>query len=261
VFTPAPRLAPLVVPPEPPLHRVRRLSFTALSTFEQCSYKYFARYVASMRERPVETIGGEGMSATEVGSVVHELLEAVDLAAPVVPEIEDERIRAFVTAYCDSELARRVAALGGVAKERPFTFEHDGVLLHGFLDVFHLEGTRALVVDYKTNVIGESSPEEIVEHDYRLQRLVYALACFRAGADEVEVVYHFLERPDAPVSTPFTRAQVAELEQELSAAIAQIQAGEFRPTPSDFACAGCPALDLVCAGPRLREPMPELVAS
>src|SRR5689334_21343906 len=30
---PAPQLAPLVAPPVPPLHRVRRLSFTALSTF------------------------------------------------------------------------------------------------------------------------------------------------------------------------------------------------------------------------------------
>ena len=38
-----------------------------------------------------------------------------------------------------------------------------------------------------------------------LQRLVYALACFRAGAEEVEVVYHFLERPDAVVSTTFAR--------------------------------------------------------
>jgi hypothetical protein len=138
-------------------------------------------------------------------------------------------------------------------KERRFMFEHDGVLVHGFLDVFHLAGGRALVLDYKTNLIGESTPEEIVEHDYRLQRLVYALACFRAGADEVEVVYHFLERPDAVVSTTFTRDRVGELEQELSAAIARIQAGEFRPTPSDFACAGCPALDLVCAGPGLRE--------
>ena len=97
-------------------------------------------------------------------------------------------------------------------------------------------------------MLGESSPEEIVEEDYRLQRLVYALACFRAGADEVEVVYHFLERPDAVVSTTFTRAQLEELEAELSEAIAQIQAGEFRPTPSEFACTGCPALDLVCAG-------------
>jgi ATP-dependent exoDNAse (exonuclease V) beta subunit len=255
---PAPELPPLVAPPDPPLHRVRRLSFTALSTFEQCSYKYYARYAAGMREQPVAGRGDGGMSATEIGSAVHELLEQLDLVAPVPPDVEDERIRAFVAAYCDSELSRRVAGLAHVTKERPFTFEHDDVLLHGFLDVLHLEDGRALVVDYKTNLIGESSPESIVEEDYRLQRLVYALACFRAGAEEVEVVYHFLERPDAVVSTVFTRDQIPELEQELSAAIAQIQAGEFRPTPSDFACAGCPALDLVCAGTRLREQPPAL---
>ena len=116
----------------------------------------------------------------------------------------------------------------------------------------HLAGTAARSSSTtRRTLIGEASPEEIVEEDYRLQRLVYALACFRAGAEEVEVVYHFLERPDAPRRATFTLAEVAELEAELSAAIARIQAGEFRPTPSDFACAGCPALDLVCAGPRL----------
>jgi ATP-dependent exoDNAse (exonuclease V) beta subunit len=261
VTAPAPELPPLVAPPEPPLHRVRRLSFTALSTFEQCSYKYYARYAAGMREQRIAGAGDGGMSGTEIGSAVHELLEQVDLAAPVAPDVEDERIGALVRAYCDSELARRVAALAGVTKERPFTFEHDGVLLHGFLDVLHLADGRALVVDYKTNLLGDSSPEAIVEEDYHLQRLVYALACFRAGADEVEVVYHFLERPDAVVSTTFSRERMGELELELSAAIAQIQAGEFRPTPSEFACAGCPALDLVCAGPRLREPSPALAAS
>jgi hypothetical protein len=92
---------------------------------------------------------------------------------------------------------------------------------------------------------------EIVARSYELQRRVYALACFRAGAGEVEVAYLFLERPDEPVATTFTRAQVSELEAELSAAIARLRAGEFRPTPSEYACAGCPALDVVCAGPRL----------
>jgi hypothetical protein len=162
--------------------------------------------------------------------------------------------------YCESELAARVAALVPLEKERHFTFEHGGVLLHGYLDVLHLAarrqsgrpGGRALVLDYKTNLLGESPPEEIVEADYRLQRLVYALACFRAGAEEVEVVYHFLERPDAVVAATFSREQVPAFEGELSEAVARIQAGEFRPTPSEFACAGCPALDLVCAGPRLR---------
>jgi ATP-dependent exoDNAse (exonuclease V) beta subunit len=259
----APELPPLVALPEPPLHRVRKLSFTALSLFEQCAYKYYARYGLGMSERPVEVEEGEtdGRSGTEIGTLVHSLLERIDLAAPVVPELEDELIRGFVTAYCDSDLARRVAGLAGVEKERHFTFEHDGVLVHGFIDAFHLREGRAFVVDYKTNALGEESPEEIVEQDYRLQRLVYALACFRAGADEVEVVYHFLERPEAPVEAVFTREHVPELEAELSAAIARIQAGEFPPTPSEFACAGCPALDLVCAGPRLRPRLPEAVAS
>jgi ATP-dependent exoDNAse (exonuclease V) beta subunit len=257
----APELSPLVALPDPPLHRVRKLSFTALSLFEQCAYKYFARYGLGMSERQLESTGAGEMSGTEIGSAVHKLLEEIDLAAPVVPEIEDELIRSHVAAYCDSDLARRVAALDGVEKERHFTFEHDGVLVHGFLDAFHLADGRALVVDYKTNLLGDAAPEEIVEQDYRLQRLVYALACFRAGADEVEVVYHFLERPDAPVEAVFSRGDVPELEAELSAAIARIQAGEFPPTPSEFACASCPALDLVCAGPRLRPRLPEAVAS
>ena len=117
--------------------------------------------------------------------------------------------------------------------------------------MLHRDASNALVLDYKTNSLAEAEPEKIVDADYRLQRLVYALACFRAGAEQVEVVYHFLERPDAVVSTSFVRDDVAALETDLSAAIARIQAGEFRPTPSEFVCADCPALNLVCAGPRL----------
>jgi len=105
----------------------------------------------------------------------------------------------------------------------------------------------------------------MIEHDYRLQRLVYALACLRAGAGEVEVVYHFLERPDAVVGRMFSREELPELEAELSAAIAAIHEGSFRPTPSEFVCADCPALDVVCAGPRLRgapaSPVPAAAAA
>src|SRR5207244_2051021 len=228
-------------------------------------YKYYATRVAGMRERRPVGTGEGGLAATEVGDAVHRLLELTELSAPAAPDVapvrtwyprvtdeELERIGSLVAAYCDSDLARTVAALAAPAKERHFTFEHDGVLLHGFIDVFHRDGGQALVVDYKTNSLAEGTPEEIVEHDYRLQRLVYALAAFRAGVDEVEVAYAFLERPDAVVSTVFVRDEVPSLEAELSTAIARIQAGEFRPSPGEFTCAGCPALDLVCAGPRLR---------
>ncbi|HET9213610.1 MAG TPA: UvrD-helicase domain-containing protein [Gaiellaceae bacterium] len=263
---PAPRLPDLAPVPEPPLHRVRRLSYSALALFDRCSYRYYAERVAGMRPQDAHgTVPGQtGLAATEVGDAVHRLLEGVDLAAPAAPdagpvrawypaatEEELERIAGFVASYCDSELARRVAGLPGAAAERPFAFEHDGVLLHGRLDVYWSDGRSALVLDYKTNSLAEGTPEEIVEADYRLQRLVYALASLRAGAEDVEVVYHFLERPDAVVSTRFSRDDAPALEAELSAAIARVQAGDFRPTPGEFTCAGCPALDRVCAGPRL----------
>jgi ATP-dependent helicase/nuclease subunit A len=267
----APTLAALAEVARPPLHRVRRLSYSALSLFEQCSYRYFAERVVGLR--PARTAGSvpghDGLAATEIGDAVHALLERVDLRAPEVPadlaelvrarypaatDEELERIRVFVASYCGSALASRIAGLDGAVPERPFAFEHDGVLLHGRLDTLVGDpgSRRLLVVDYKTNWLEEETPADVVERDYRLQRLVYALACFRAGAAEVEVVYQFLERPDELVTNCYLAAEVPTLEEELSTAIAAINAGEFRPTPSEFACADCPALDLVCAGPRLR---------
>src|SRR5437868_14063318 len=82
---PALELPTLYVPPEPPLHRVRRLSFTSLSTFDQCSYKYYARYTIGMKELPVVGTGAAGLSATEIGSIVHRLWEEIGLAAPRAP--------------------------------------------------------------------------------------------------------------------------------------------------------------------------------
>jgi ATP-dependent helicase/nuclease subunit A len=265
----APRLPELVPVPEPPANRVRRLSYSALALFELCSYRFYAERIVGLRERkPARGGDGEGgLAATEIGDAVHVLLEQLDLAEPRPPgdlagavralypaatDEEVERVGSFVADYCASEVARRLASLPGATVERSFAFEHDSVLLHGRLDVFHEADGRALVVDYKTNVLEGASPAEVVEREYGLQRLVYALACLRAGAAEVEVVYQFLERPDDVVTRTYRAEDLPGLEAELSAVIGAIQSGEFRPTPSDYACATCPALDLVCAGPRLR---------
>jgi ATP-dependent exoDNAse (exonuclease V) beta subunit len=273
-----PALEPL---PAPPLYDVRSLSYSAIALFERCPYRFFAERVAGMRERRPGATRPEatgGLLATELGDAVHRLLEQVDPGSPEVPDVEQvrgwypavtgeelERVQELVEAYCGSELAARLAGLTGVRPERPFAFEHDAVLFHGFLDLLHVADGRALVVDYKTNALGELSPAEVVDDEYRIQRLVYALACFRAGADEVEVVYTFLERPEETVSTEYSRAGVDALQAELSAAIARVRSGVFEPRPGERACSGCPALDVVCAGPRLpgrgSRPAPELTAA
>ena len=261
-----PALPPLEPVAAPAVDPVRRLSYSALALFERCPYRFYAERLGGMR--PVDgsgrLVGQVGMAASEIGDSVHRLLELVDLAAPAPPSLDEvlgwypgataeelERIGALVQAYCGSALAARLAALGGVSSERPFAFEHDGVLFHGVLDVLHLENGRALVADFKSNFLGDHSPAEVVDAEYRLQRLVYAIACFRADVEEVEVVYQFLERPDELVAATFRRDELSGLEAELSAVIAQIQSGMFPPRPSEFACAGCPALDVVCAGPAL----------
>ncbi len=272
----APALPELLPVPAPPAYRIRRLSYSALALFERCSYRFYAERVVGLRPRQPAGEGDGGLAPTEIGDAVHALLERIDLAAPRVPDDleaavgarypqvtaeEIARIRGLVAAYCDSELAARIAGLEGAAAERPFAFEHDDVLFHGRLDVLHQADGRALVVDYKTNVLDERPPEEVVEHEYRIQRLVYAIACLRAGADEVGVVHQFLERPDAVVTATFERSDLPALEAELSEAIAHIQAGEFRPTPSEFVCADCPVLGVVCAGPGLREHRAEPAAA
>src|SRR5207249_1085278 len=119
---------------------------------ERCSFRYFTERVAGLWPREGADRRGEapspGLAATEIGDAAHRLLEQIDLRTPGVPDLEQvrawyptvsdeelQRIRSLVAAYCGSPLAARLAALPGAASERPFAFEHDGVLLHGRLDV------------------------------------------------------------------------------------------------------------------------------
>ena len=91
------------------------------------------------------------------------------------------------------------------------------------------------------------APAAVVEDEYRLQRIVYALACFRAGAEDVEVVYQFLESPEEIVSERFSRADVERLERELGGAIARIREGDFQADAERVRVRGLPG-----ARPRLR---------
>ncbi len=261
----APELPALPPPPAAPPFVLRSLSYSALALYDQCSYRFYAQRIVGLPPRPVVVQTGEeveGLLATEIGDAVHVLLEVeapeeevrdrVLQRYPAATEENLERVESLLAAWRESELGRRLSEAQDTRPELAFSFAHDGVLVRGRFDVFRREGERALVVDYKTNRLEEREPAEIVESEYRLQRLVYALAAFGTGAAEVDVVYTFLEAPADPVSTRFTRAELPELQAELSAAILAIREGDFRPTPSEWACAGCPALDVVCAGPRLQ---------
>ena len=48
--------------PVPPLHRVRRLSYSALALFERCSYRYYTERIAGLREERGRIGVGAGLA-------------------------------------------------------------------------------------------------------------------------------------------------------------------------------------------------------
>ena len=106
----APRLRDLVGIPTPPPVRVARLSYSAISLFDRCGYRYYAERVAGMKPAPWEQQGdgvdgehgGGGLHPTEIGDAVHRLLELVDLAAARRPgSRRARRARARLVSGCD----------------------------------------------------------------------------------------------------------------------------------------------------------------
>jgi hypothetical protein len=127
-------------------------------------------------------------------------------------------------------------------------------VLRGSLDLLvEREGAPPLVVDYKTDRLDGTAPADRAGR-YETQRSIYALATAQAlGAEEVEVAYVFLERPEEPVVSVLETVEMEAGRERLETTIAQIAAGEFpvaSPTERTWdLCRGCPALGRLCSGP------------
>jgi ATP-dependent helicase/nuclease subunit A len=121
----------------------------------------------------------------------------------------------------------------------------------GFLDAVAREGRRVIVVDYKSDRLDAADPAAVVAREYQVQRLVYALAALKGGAEEVEVVHTFLEVPEQPVTAVYTRADAEGLERDVAGLAAGVLEGEFKvsPTPHQALCQGCPGEGGLCSWP------------
>ena len=122
------------------------------------------------------------------------------------------------------------------------------VLINGIVDVHADEGARTLVVDWKSNPLDELDPESLTARDYSTQRIVYALAALRAGAEVVEVAHCYLERPDEPAVAVYESGDVARLERELLELADGLVEGRFEPSPEPHfsLCADCPGREALC---------------
>ncbi len=269
----APALAAVPLPSAQP---VSRLSYTGLAGYDRCSYRFYLERALRLPapEPLAAAAGGEtpaGLSALARGSLVHQLLERLDFNGPRPPEREevlalvqshghepsDDEVAdlvGMVARFCESPMCARIAAAGGARAELPFQFTlatggGRSLLINGVLDVHVREGDRTLVVDYKSDAIGAQGPAALIEQKYATQRIVYALAALRSGAERVEVAYVFLEAPGEPVSQQFSAADAEGLERRLTELAAGIVQGRFEPTdaPHRALCHDCPGRAALCS--------------
>jgi ATP-dependent helicase/nuclease subunit A len=219
--------------------------------------------------------GASVRSAADRGVLVHALLERLHFRRPLAPTTasvaaaaartgiepepgpgESDELIALVRRFAESELCARLGRATSVRREQRFSFalsrpESEGPIVTGALDVLAREpGGRSLVVDYKTDRLQGTDPQAAAA-GYEIQRLIYAIAALRAGADEVEIAHCFLEAPDSPVIVSFDADQLPELDASLQSLAAPIVAGRFEvsPEPRRALCAGCPAEGGLCSWP------------
>ena len=251
------------------------LSYTALSELERCAYRYYLERVLGLREDRTAARtqgGGTGIEARARGTLAHKLLESVDFAHPVAPSSEDvarvarelgmrvgreerEEIAALLDTALAAPLAARVGAAASVSREHPFAFSlapHEP-LITGVVDLLaHEANGGVLVLDYKSDRVGpDVDLGALVERDYGIQRLLYALAVLRDGAASVEVVHWFLQRPHEPVAAAYAAADRGALEDRLAERLARarerMRTFDVSAEPHRGLCLTCPGRGGLCS--------------
>jgi ATP-dependent exoDNAse (exonuclease V) beta subunit len=267
-LTPAP--LPAVAPP-PRALPVSHLSYSGLERYKRCGYRFYLERVLGLGGDDGDVVAPPMPETGELppmlrGSIVHELLERFDFARPAAPtaEVIEARLEAhgaptagavvadlsaMVEGFAASGMRDRLASARRLRTELPFVYTLGGLLVNGVVDVYAEEAPGVLVVDYKSDPVEGLDLDAYCAQRYATQRLVYALAALRSGAERVEVAYLFLERPDEPITAVFEAADAGRLEDELSSLAAGVLEGTFVPSdePHRGLCAGCPGRAALCS--------------
>ncbi|MCO5315898.1 MAG: UvrD-helicase domain-containing protein [Solirubrobacterales bacterium] len=216
------------------------------------------------RELPVDHDG------SAFGSAVHRMLEnsakpngrwirptdgAVSRELKVAgfdPESGDTfaRARAMVDGFLESPLGQRIKGERSQT-EVNLVLRFGKLMIRGYIDLALPSADPPLVLDYKTNRLDGSSPEEKME-TYTLQRDLYALGIARdRRVDSVGTAYVFLESPDRPVEVIYDRDRLAAASDQIERLVGEVARGRYLGGPEALhqPCGECWACELL--GPRI----------
>ena len=166
-------------------------------------------------------ISSDTLSSAEKGAAMHTLMEHIDIKTTFTKDdiktlidslvarnlmsekeacsINIEKVFRFVS----SPLATRMRSASELHKEIPFVLELDAkdaylpysnegsLLVHGIIDCYFVENGNIVLVDYKSDYVGEKNVEEM-KNRYKIQMEIYRKALEKAFDVKVTEAYLYL---------------------------------------------------------------------
>ena len=244
-------------------HVPRELSFTALSLHERCGYRYYSERVLgpaahghARRRRGRRGVAPDGDGRRLGGALALELEDADVVVASDYAhagEADRELIRGFV-----AELGRRAELRGRIAERsgRARGVVRVRARRHRLARLPRPAARGPTGRSSSSTTRPTRSPSASRTRSWRTttrcSRSTYALAGLREAAPEVEVCFAFLDRAGAIVCADVRPGRSRmHSSGEIAAAIERLAQLRLRAATVAVHCAGCGALDRICAGPRL----------
>ena len=163
----------------------------------------------------------DSLSPAEKGMAMHTLMEHIDIKATVTQDdinalidnlvarnlLSDKEARSInvskVYKFISSPLAERMRKATELRKEIPFVLEIDAkeaylpyadagtLLVHGIIDCYFVEDGRIILVDYKSDYVGEKGVAAL-KSQYKVQLDIYRKALEKSFGADVSEAYLYL---------------------------------------------------------------------
>jgi len=169
---------------------------------------------AAYIQRNAKDAGASSSNARDLGSLVHRLMEIVNIQAPgdltAYAEAEArglgltsadarEAVGLVQRALAHPLIAGRAAHAERLYREVPFAFTEGDTLFEGYADLVFMEKDGPVIVDYKTDSVTESEAEEHARR-YAPQAEIYTRAISAALGKPVKEFHFLFIRPAVAVS-------------------------------------------------------------
>ena len=151
------------------------------------------------------------LTAAEIGTAMHMVLEKIDINMSQESQALEAYIDSLVTKhflseierahidhdkirrYLNSTLVKRLKIAQTFYKETPFVLKMDDQYVQGIIDLYLEESDGLVLVDYKTDKIGKESMA-VIANRYRMQLIIYEKALVQLTGKKVkEKAIYFLD--------------------------------------------------------------------